>query len=131
MNEFILNVFKKGFIFGPFSKLSAWSIAALEFYNTRSLRTLIKHIKAPSAISEESNDEDVYTRYDSIEDVESYLPEELSVKDVKGIRVFTPVAQVHKIPVVKGLFASAERWARDHGVLSKFGGFMVVIVEKA
>ena len=105
-------------------------VAALEFYNSKSLRTLIKHLKAPHAISEESNDEDVYTRYDSIEDVSSYLPANLQIKDVKGIRVFTPVAQVHKVPVVKTIFAQAERWARDHSLFSKFGGFMVVIVEK-
>jgi ubiquinone/menaquinone biosynthesis C-methylase UbiE len=105
-------------------------VAALEFYNSQSLRTLIKHLKAPSAISEKSNDEDVYTRYDSIDDVKSYLPSNLSVKDVKGIRVFTPVAQVHKVPVIKSVFAKAERWARDHKIFSKFGGFMVVVVEK-
>ena len=105
-------------------------VAALEFYNTKSLRTLIKHLKSPHAISEESNDEDVYTRYDSIEDVASYLPAELHIKDIKGIRVFTPVAQVHKLPVIKNIFAQAERWARDHSIFSKFGGFMVVIVEK-
>ena len=106
-------------------------VAALEFYNKRSLRTLIKHIKSPSAVSEVTNDEDVFTRYDSIDDVKSYLPFGLDVIDVRGIRVFTPVAQVHKIPVVKGVFSRAERWARDNHTLSKYGGFMVVILEKS
>lgn len=105
-------------------------VAALEFYNTRSLRTLIKHIKPATAVSEETNDEQVYTRYDSLEDVKSYLPPELEVTGVRGVRVFTPFAQVHKIPVVRSVFSSAERWARDSALFSKFGGFMVVMVEK-
>src|SRR5687767_5318448 len=38
-----------------------WVLA--EFYNTRSLRRLVKAVKPPSAISEQANDEAVYTRY--------------------------------------------------------------------
>jgi ubiquinone/menaquinone biosynthesis C-methylase UbiE len=105
-------------------------VAALEFYNKRSLRTLIKHIKRPSAVSNETNDEEVYTRYDSLNDVKSYLPEGLKVIDVRGVRVFTPFAQVHRVPVMKGAFAFAERWARDNAMLSRLGGFMIVIIEK-
>jgi ubiquinone/menaquinone biosynthesis C-methylase UbiE len=105
-------------------------VAALEFYNKRSLRTLIKHLKPASAVSEQTNDEQVFTRYDDIDDVKGYLPPELHVTGVRGVRVFTPFAQVHKLPVIKSVFSTAERWARDNTVFSRFGGFMVVMIEK-
>ena len=104
--------------------------AALEFYNKKSIRSLIKHLKRPHQISETTHDEEVYTRYDSLAEVKSYLPEDLEVVDIRGVRVFTPFAQVHKIPVVKNVFSIAERFARDQKFLSQFGGFMIVIVEK-
>ena len=35
-----------------------------EFYNARSLRRLVKALKPPTAVSEQTHDEHVYTRYD-------------------------------------------------------------------
>ena len=104
--------------------------AALEFYNKKSIRSLIKHLKRPHQISETTHDEEVYTRYDHINDVKGYLPDDLKVIDIRGVRVFTPFAQVHKVPVVKTVFSFAERFARDQKLLAQFGGFMIVIVEK-
>jgi ubiquinone/menaquinone biosynthesis C-methylase UbiE len=104
--------------------------AALEFYNKKSIRALIKHLKRPHQISETTHDEEVYTRYDHLDDVKGYLPDDLNVVDLRGVRVFTPFAQVHKIPVVKTVFSVAERFARDQKLLAQFGGFMIVIVEK-
>ena len=104
--------------------------AALEFYNKKSIRSLIKHLKKPHQISENTHDEEVYTRYDHLDDVKGYLPDDLQVVDLRGVRVFTPFAQVHKVPGVKTLFSVAERFARDQKYLAQFGGFMIVIVEK-
>ena len=105
-------------------------MAALEFYNPRSVRGLIKQLKRPTAVSEQTNDEEVYTRYDSLDQVKSYLPPTLKYKRVSGVRVFTPVALVHRIPVVNRVFKGLEWWARDNRLLSRLGGFMVVIVER-
>lgn len=105
--------------------------AALEFYNRRSLRYLVKRLKRPHAVSETTDDTEVYTRYDSIDDVRSYLPASLHVDSVRGVRVFTPVAQVHKVPLLRRAFGFAERVARDVPVTAQFGGFLVVIVEKS
>jgi len=100
-----------------------WVLA--EFYNARSLRRLVKAVKPPTAISESSHDEHVYTRYDDADAIKSYLPPELSWEATRGIRVITPVAAVLRVP----LLGAAVRWAehrladlpgaRDHG------GFLV------
>ena len=105
--------------------------AFLEFYNPRSFRGLIKKLKAPSAVSEETNDEEVYTRYDTLEDVKSYLPENLSVSKIHGVRIFTPAAVFHKLPLVKTVLKNMEWWARDKDTFAQFGGFMVVAVERS
>lgn len=105
--------------------------AALEFYNRQSLRYLIKRFKKPHAVSNSTTDDQVYTRYDSLDDVRGYLPPELKVTGVRGVRVFTPFAQVHRIPGVAQAFALAEKIARDQPLTARFGGFMVVMVEKS
>ena len=110
--------------------LRAGGVAYLEFYNPRSIRGLIKKLKAPTAVSEETNDEEVFTRYDTLEQVRSYLPDALKVSSLHGVRVFTPAAFFHKLPLIKNALNAMEWWARDHRSLSKFGGFMVVKVEK-
>jgi len=101
-----------------------------EFYNARSLRRLVKAVKPPSAVSETTHDEHVYTRYDDARAIRSYLPPELEWVATRGIRVITPVAAVLRVP---GLGA-AVRWAehrladlpgaRDHG------GFLVAICRR-
>jgi ubiquinone/menaquinone biosynthesis C-methylase UbiE len=104
--------------------------AALEFYNRRSLRYLIKRIKRPHAVSDTTHDEEVYTRYDDLDDVASYLPPSLTIEGYRGIRVFTPFAQVHRVPGLSWAFAAAERRARDFKLTARFGGFLVVLLTK-
>ena len=104
--------------------------AALEFYNKRSLRYLIKRLKQPHAVSESTTDDMVYTRYDNLDEVRRYLPENLTVDEIRGIRVFTPFAQVHLVPGVRKAFAYAERTARDARLTRGFGGFLVVMVSR-
>ena len=106
-------------------------VAFLEFYNPRSIRGLIKKLKAPTAVSEQTNDEEVFTRYDTLDQVISYLPDTLTVSSVHGVRVFTPAAFFHKVPIIKNALNKMEWWARDHTLFSKLGGFMVVKVERS
>lgn len=104
--------------------------AALEFYNTTSLRYLIKRLKRPHAVSDQTTDDQVYTRYDSLADVKRYLPDTLKIDQLHGIRVFTPFAQVHQVPGVRHAFGAAERFARDRRLTARLGGFLVVVVER-
>lgn len=104
--------------------------AALEFYNTRSLRYLIKRFKRPHAVSETTTDDQVYTRYDSLDDVRRYLPPSLQVDGVRGVRVFTPFAQAHRVPGIARALGYLETVARDAPLTSRFGGFLVVLVTR-
>jgi ubiquinone/menaquinone biosynthesis C-methylase UbiE len=102
----------------------------LEFYNRYSLRTLIKKLKNPTQIGETYDDEDVFTRFDSLSRIRTYLPRELSLIGVRGVRVFTPLAQLHDLPVVKTLLGGAERLAADAPFIRRLGGFIIVILRK-
>lgn len=101
-----------------------------EFYNARSLRRLVKAVKPPTAVSEQTHDEHVYTRYDDANAIRSYLPDELEWIATRGIRVITPVAAVLRVP----LLGSAVRWAEhrlaDAPVARDHGGFLVAICRK-
>jgi ubiquinone/menaquinone biosynthesis C-methylase UbiE len=100
-----------------------WVLA--EFYNARSLRRLVKAMKPPSAVSESSHDEHVFTRYDDASAIRGYLPDELSWVATRGIRVITPIAKVLEVP----LLGSAVRWAEhrlaDLPGARDVGGFLV------
>lgn len=104
--------------------------AIAEFYNARSLRRLVKAVKPPTAVSEQTHDEHVYTRYDDATAIKSYLPDELEWIATRGIRVITPVAAVLRVP----LLGSAVRWAEhrlaDAPVARDHGGFLVAICRK-
>ena len=102
----------------------------LEFYNRYSMRTLIKRIKQPSRIGQRFNDEDVFTRFDSLSTIRSYLPQELELFGTRGVRVITPVAQVHDVPLLREVLAFAERLAGRAPLLRDLAGFLVVILRK-
>ncbi|HTJ40458.1 MAG TPA: class I SAM-dependent methyltransferase [Kofleriaceae bacterium] len=101
-----------------------------EFYNARSLRRLVKAIKPAQKISDRENDEAVYTRYDSIDDIRGYLPPELEWVSSRGIRIVTPVAQVHRIPVLGALVRRTEHALADLPIARDLGGFLVAILRK-
>jgi ubiquinone/menaquinone biosynthesis C-methylase UbiE len=103
----------------------------LEFYNRHSLRYLIKRLKPPSRISARETDEAVYTRYDSLANVRGYLPPSLTITEVRGVRVVTPVSHVYRVPPLGALFRALERGASDAPGLRRLGGFLVVVLRKA
>jgi ubiquinone/menaquinone biosynthesis C-methylase UbiE len=105
-----------------------WVLA--EFYNARSLRRLVKAMKPPSAVSETTHDEHVFTRYDDAAAIRSYLPPELTWVTSRGIRVVTPIAQVLEVPVL----GSAVRWVEhrlaDLPGARNLGGFLVACCQR-
>ena len=101
-----------------------------EFYNPRSFRYLVKALKPPTAISEATTDEAVFTRYDSPARVRSYLPATLEWVGARGIRILTPVSAVHELPLVGSALRRAERALADLPLARDFAGFYVVIARK-
>ena len=100
-----------------------WVLA--EFYNTRSLRRLVKALKPPTAVSDTTNDEHVYTRYDDARAIQRYLPPELEWVETRGIRVITPVAKVLEVPVLGAAVRWAEHKLADLPGARDLGGFLV------
>ncbi len=100
-----------------------WVLA--EFYNARSIRRLVKALKPPSAVSETTHDEHVFTRYDDARAIRSYLPPELDWVATRGIRVITPVAKVLEVPVLGQVVRWAEHRLADLPGARDVGGFLV------
>jgi hypothetical protein len=75
-------------------------------------------------------DDAVYTRYDTLDEIRGYLPPSLSVVAVRGIRIVTPVAQIHRLPVAGALVRRLEHRLADMPVLRNLGGFLAVVAQK-
>ncbi|MES1164686.1 MAG: class I SAM-dependent methyltransferase, partial [Verrucomicrobiota bacterium] len=102
----------------------------LEFYNPLSLRYLAKRLGGPARIADGTTDHDVFTRYDTLAQARSYLPADVKVIGVRGVRVLTPTSQLWTIPGLGSLFERAERLACDLPGLRRLGGFMIVVARK-
>ncbi|RAL22769.1 class I SAM-dependent methyltransferase [Lujinxingia litoralis] len=104
-------------------------VLLLEFYNPKSIRYLAKNLGGPQKISEETRESAVYTRWDDPETIAGYLPEDVELMEWAGVRVFTPAAFLHKVPVVGSTLRKLEFVARD-SPLSRFGGFLVAVARR-
>jgi len=101
-----------------------------EFYNARSIRRLVKAVKPPTAVSDQTNDEHVFTRYDDARAIRSYLPPELEWVTTRGIRVITPVAKVLEVPFLGSVVRWAEHRLADLPGARDVGGFLVACCRK-
>jgi len=105
-------------------------VVLAEFYNPRSLRGLIKALKPASAISHRTDDEAVYTRYDTVNDIRGYLPAGLRWETLRGVRIVTPMAAVHKVPGLSQLVRFAEHRLADVPGLRNLGGFVIAVLRR-
>lgn len=101
-----------------------------EFYNTLSLRYLIKTLKAPTAVSTQTSDDAVYTRYDTPAQIRGYLPPTLRYRTMRGVRIVTPVSHVHRVPGLGGLFRRAEQRLADLPGVRALGGFLILVAQR-
>ncbi|MET0384402.1 MAG: class I SAM-dependent methyltransferase [Polyangiales bacterium] len=101
----------------------------LEFYNPLSLRYLAKRIAGPQPISEGRDESDVYTRWDAPHVLPRILPPNVELEGLRGVRVFTPAAFVHRLSFLSRALRVAEEVALD-SPLRYFGGFVVAILRK-
>ncbi|MEO1268063.1 MAG: class I SAM-dependent methyltransferase [Myxococcota bacterium] len=102
----------------------------LEFYNRRSLRYLVKRLAWPGAVSPNHRESDVYTRWYTLTELLGLLPQDLNLLGTAGVRVITPVAAVHQLPIVRTFIRQAEYMARDSRRLSHYGGFLVLVLQR-
>ena len=70
------------------------------------------------------------TRFDGLRRARSYLPPELELVGVRGVRVFTPTSKVFAFPPLGRLFGWAEHAACDAPLLRNLGGFLILIARK-
>jgi SAM-dependent methyltransferase len=102
----------------------------LEFYNPWSLRYLAKRLGGPAPIAGATTDRDVFTRYDTVAAARAYLPADLSLVAVRGVRVVTPTSSVFRVPPVGKLFAAAERALCELPLVRNLGGFLILVARK-
>lgn len=102
----------------------------LEFYNPWSLRYLAKRWGGPARIADGTTDHDVFTRYDTLAQAQSYLPPELKVIGVRGVRVVTPTSKLWQVPGLGAVLERVEHAVCDMPGLRRLGGFMIVIAQK-
>ncbi len=101
----------------------------IDVYNRWSLRYLARRIAGARAIGRAHREDDIVTRWDSPPEAIARLPESLTVESVAGVRVVTPAAGLHRVPVVRSCFAIAER-ASVHSPLRWLGGFLVLVLRR-
>lgn len=101
----------------------------LEFYNRRSLRYLIKRATRPGAVSAKLDESAVFTRWYDLDELLGILPDSLRHAGTAGVRVVTPAAAIHKVPIVRTFVRHAEYRLRD-SALASYGGFLVLILNR-
>ena len=102
----------------------------LELYNPWSLRYLAKRVAGPRSISADRTEADVFTRWDSPRTARSLIPPHTELLDVRGLRVLTPFAELHRVPILGTGLRRAERLA-SNSPLRYFGGFLVLVLRKS
>ncbi len=101
-----------------------------EFYNPLSLRYLAKRAAGPRRTGTVVTESDVSTRWDPPWRISRYLPENVELIELRGVRVFTPVAAALKVPVLRRVLGAVERLASSHPAPAPFGGFLIAVLRK-
>ena len=104
-------------------------ILILEFYNPVSIRGLKKKFRIKHKVASDADETEVYMAFHTLGRIKKILPRGLKLEAVRGIMIFTPLAVVHRLPLLGALFRFLERKCCD-GILKCFGGFLDVVVRK-
>ncbi len=108
-------------------------VVLAEFYNPFSLRYLAKSLGGPGKIGERLTEAAVFTRWDPPWRIAEYLPPTLRIERLHGVRVFTPAAAFHRLPLVGRALARAERWATRTALPGPrvLGGFVIAELKRS
>jgi len=101
----------------------------LEYYNRRSLRYLVRKLRPGKAISSKHTDADVYTRFDTEQELLAAAPPNWQRVGRCGIRVATIAPQMFTLPAVGKYWEKLET-GLSKGPMGGFGGFLILEFEK-
>ncbi|HEX2732440.1 MAG TPA: class I SAM-dependent methyltransferase [Polyangiaceae bacterium] len=104
-------------------------VVLAEFYNPYSFRGLIKHFGPKLAVGENTNEGNVFIRFDSPAAVERLTPAGCKLIDARGVRIAIPFGQVMRVPVLKTIMRQAELALCDSPA-KRFGGFYIAAFQK-
>ena len=100
-----------------------------EFYNRRSLRFLVRTLKGARKIAAGTTDREVYTRYHRWKEIMSMIPGSCRLEAVYGVRIWTPLPFLIRVPLLGRLLEALER-ACARSPLARFAGFVILVLEK-
>jgi ubiquinone/menaquinone biosynthesis C-methylase UbiE len=100
-----------------------------ELYNRRSLRALARALRGPERVADGVTEAAVFSRYDDLPSMRALLPGGVTLERIRGVRVLTPAAFFHRLPLVGPLLRALERAAADSW-LARFGGFVCLVARK-
>lgn len=100
-----------------------------ELYNRRSLRYLARLAAGSRRIGVGHEEKDIATRWMSPSEIVAAAPPGTKVESIVGVRVATPAAFVHRVPLLGPLLGRAEH-RLSRSPLARFGGFLVVIARR-
>jgi ubiquinone/menaquinone biosynthesis C-methylase UbiE len=104
----------------------------LEFYNRNSLRGLrwsVKRMFGGERTGDQQREAHLFTRYDSVAEMTSYLPPNTRLEAVRGAIVFTPAAVAFRVPGLSQVLTLVERRAAM-SALARRAGFVILIARK-
>lgn len=106
----------------------------VEIDNPRSLRGLALGVRNPITVVRGGNvivdDEHSLTRYDTLARLAELTPPTLEFESFFASRVLVPFATTLQIPILGGLLARAEWWARSQALLRHFGAHLLVALRR-
>ncbi len=100
-----------------------------ELYNRRSLRYLARRLAGSRRIGEGHEEKDIVTRWMTPSEIQAAAPRGTIVESLVGVRIVTPAAALHRVPIVGGFTRRLER-ALSRSPLARFGGFLVVVARR-
>ena len=99
-----------------------------EFYNSKSIRELVRKLRPGFATGEGCTDKDVYYRADTPDQVQSYFPTSMRIVEERGIRVITVFPGLIGVPLIGSIIKKVEKLLSK--MIPRAGGFYCVVAQK-
>jgi len=104
-------------------------VVLAEFYNPWSFRGLAKRFGPAGKISATTRESSVYTRLDAPWIVPRLLPPGVRLECVRGVRIVTPAAIVHRVPGLRDVVRRLE-WRLADTRAAHLAGFYIAVLRR-